>query len=31
VVDTVLPLRDAAKAQEMIETGNHFGKIVLKP
>jgi NADPH:quinone reductase-like Zn-dependent oxidoreductase len=31
VVDTVLPLRDAAKAHEMIETGNHFGKIVLKP
>lgn len=31
VVDTVLPLSDAAKAQEMIETGNHFGKIVLKP
>jgi len=31
VVDTVLPLRDAAKAHEMIETGDHFGKIVLKP
>lgn len=31
VVDTVLPFRDAAKAHEMIETGDHFGKIVLKP
>jgi NADPH:quinone reductase-like Zn-dependent oxidoreductase len=31
VVDTVLPLREAARAHEMIETGGHFGKIVLKP
>jgi crotonyl-CoA carboxylase/reductase len=31
VVDTVLPLRDTAKAHELIETGDHFGKIVLKP
>ena len=31
VVDSVLPLRDAKKAQEKIEAGDHFGKIVLVP
>ncbi|HZY93699.1 MAG TPA: zinc-binding dehydrogenase [Candidatus Bathyarchaeia archaeon] len=30
VVDSVFPLRDAAKAQEKMEKSQHFGKIVLK-
>ena len=29
VVSEVLPLRDAARAQEMLENREHFGKIVL--
>ena len=31
VIDRVFPLKDAAKAQEAMERGQHFGKIVLKP
>lgn len=31
VVDRVLPLREAAKAQLLMEQGEHFGKIVLTP
>lgn len=31
VVDAVLPLTEAAEAQRRIESGNHFGKIVLVP
>jgi len=30
VVDSVFPLKDAAKAQERMEKSQHFGKIVLK-
>lgn len=30
VVDSVFPLKDAAKAQGRMEKGEHFGKIVLK-
>ena len=30
VVDSVFPLKDAAKAQERMEKNEHFGKIVLK-
>lgn len=30
VVDSVFPLREAAKAQERMEKSQHFGKIVLK-
>lgn len=30
VVDSVFPLKDAAKAQERMEGSQHFGKIVLK-
>src|SRR5438445_11503903 len=30
VVDSVFPLRDAAKAQERMEKSQQFGKIVLK-
>ena len=31
VIDRTYPLRDAAKAQQAMEAGQHFGKIVLKP
>lgn len=31
VVDRVLPLKDAAKAQQLMEERKQFGKIVLKP
>ena len=30
VVDSILPMKDAAKAQERMENRRHFGKIVLK-
>jgi len=30
VIDTVLPLEDAAKAHQMMEAGKHIGKIILK-
>jgi NADPH:quinone reductase-like Zn-dependent oxidoreductase len=30
VIDRVFPLRDAAAAQQRMESGNHFGKIVLQ-
>ncbi|HLE65124.1 MAG TPA: zinc-binding dehydrogenase, partial [Candidatus Bathyarchaeia archaeon] len=30
VVDSVFPLKDAAKAQERMEKSQHFGKIVLR-
>ncbi len=31
VIDRVLQLKDAAKAQEVMEKGQHFGKLVLRP
>ncbi len=31
VIDTVFTLKETARAQEMMEKGLHFGKIVLKP
>ena len=31
VIDTVMPLRDAALAHERMEKAEHFGKIVLAP
>jgi len=30
VIDRIFPLRDAAAAQQRMESGNHFGKIVLQ-
>jgi len=30
IIDTVLPLEQAAKAHQLLEEGNHIGKIVLK-
>ncbi len=29
IVDTVLPLAQASKAHEILESGTHFGKIIL--
>ncbi len=31
VIDRVLPLQDAAKAQQLMEQRAQFGKLVLKP
>jgi putative PIG3 family NAD(P)H quinone oxidoreductase len=31
VIDTVLPLADAARAHRLLEAGNHVGKILLTP
>ncbi|MDQ3875852.1 MAG: zinc-binding dehydrogenase [Actinomycetota bacterium] len=31
VIDSVYPLADAARAHERLESGEHFGKIVLRP
>ena len=31
VIDKILPLKDAASAQKLLEDRNQFGKVILKP